>query len=285
MNRRILSQAVKTCLLAVIAAVIFCGMKITSNPNRFEKALMLLLGGERSRCLTNDCQHVHMRSVFGVSDEVLADTNRFPLGRMRYGHSVKLSKSFWGCSEATFYLDEMEAPREPGVQKLPHRLRSVRLMRVLPDDATANTLLREAKGVIGEIAEWLGVEPPPDIELVDISKWKKSYGRFPLCGRVMSSSRFRLVDEQEISVKLMEGSYVVRDEKPILVSPPMIETDITYNKKLLNLPCCGWTATNDVVKVEKELDIGEDCADKLARAIRREIDERAARKKRREKTK
>ena len=226
------------------------------------------------------CEHAHIRSVLGITDEVLADTNRFLLGEMRYGHPVKLDKPLLGCTEARLYLDEMGLLRRTDARKSPHRLRSVKLRRILPDDATSDTLIREAKGVIGEIAGWLDVESP-DIELVDVGEWRNKFGRFSVIGRVQTNICFDLADEQKITVQLVEGSYVIRDGKAMRASPSQIEVDVTYNRELRNTGISPrrQESTNETVKVEKELDIGEDCADKLAKAIRREIDERAARRK------
>jgi len=211
---------------------------------------------------------------------VLADTNRFLLGAIRYGHPVKLDKPLWGCTEARLYLDEMGLLRRTDARKSPHRLRSVKLRRILPDDATSDTLIREAKGVIGEIAGLLDVESP-DIELVDVGEWRNKFGRFSVIGRVQTNICFDLADEQKITVQLVEGGYVIRDGKAMLASPSQIEVDVTYNRELHNTGISPrrQESTNETVKVEKELDIGEDCADKLAKAIRREIDERAARRK------
>ena len=90
---------------------------------------------------------------------------------------------------------------------------------------------------------------------------------------------FDLAAGQKITVQLLEGGYVIRDGRAILVKPPQIEVNIAYNYELFNVgvACCRQESTNDTVKVEKELDIGDDCADKLAKANRREIDKNAAR--------
>jgi hypothetical protein len=229
------------------------------------------------------CEHVHMRSVLGLTDEVLADTNRFPLGTMRHSHYAKLDRPILGCTDANFYLDELVRPRRYDTRKTPHRLRSVELKRVLPDDATADTLRREGKNVIGEIARWLDVEPP-DIELVDVNKWRKEFERIQLT-HVHTMVCFDLAKEQKITVRLVEGGYVVRDGIAMLASPSRIEVAFTYSHKLFNAGF-AWLkqeSTNDTIKVEKELDIGDDCADKLAKAIRRDIAEQAARRKKQSK--
>jgi len=229
------------------------------------------------------CEHVHMRSVLGISDEVLADTNRFPIGTMCYSHHVKLANPLLGCTDAYFYLDELVRPQSPNARKTPHRLRRVDLKRCLPDDATADTLLREAKSVIGEIAGWLGVEPP-DIELVDVNEWRRKFGKFTI-SHVHTVLCFDLAKEQKIIVRLVEGGYVVRDGMAMLATPARIEVAFTYNYELFNVGFARrkQESTNDTVKVEKELDIGDDCADKLAKAIRRDIAEQAARRKKQSK--
>ena len=265
---------VMACCLVAVVAMCGCVHRVATTGDCEEGTC----GYQHCRC-----EHAHMRSVLGISDEVLADTNRFQFGAMRCGIDVKLDRPILGCKVARFYLDEMDQSKRLDARKMLHRLRSVELESVLPDDATSDTLLREAKGVVGEIAGWLDVEPP-DIELVNVSEWRKEFGRLPVC-RPHSNICFDLADKQKITVRIVEGGYVVRDGRALLASPSRIEVDFAYNNELFNLgiACCMQESTNQTVKVEKELDIGDDCADKLAKAIRRESDKQAARRKKRNK--
>ena len=250
------------CMMAAIA---ICGC-VQTAVNDNQKA-----GEGGNAYQRHKCGHIHVKSVLGLTDEVLADTNRFLLGAMLYGHQIKLDKPLLGCTEARVYLDRMELPRLSAVRTKPHQLRSVELKRVLSEQATSDTLIREAKGTISEIAEWLDVEPP-DVELADVGEWRKSQGRF-MMGSARTSVCFDLADGQDIVVRLIEANYVVRDGVPLLVSPAAVEVDITYNNKLCCVDgVCDRRKETNPVKVEKELDIGDDCSDKLAKAIRVGID-------------
>ena len=263
-------------VVGITAAVVICGCvhkAVVAGGSATNEE------GMRNGYQNCKCEYIHMRSMLGITDEVLSDTNRFPLGTMRHSHYVKLDNPLLGFKDVNFYLDELVRSQSPDTRKTPHRLRSVELKRVLPDDATADTLLREANDVIGEIAGWLDVEPP-DIELVDVNEWRMKFGKLQLT-HVQTVICFDLADKQKITVRLVEGGYVVRDGIAMLASPSRIEVAFTYSQELFDVGF-AWLkqeSTNDTVKVEKELDIGYDCADKLAKAIRRDIVEQAVRRK------
>ena len=91
-----------------------------------------------------------------------------------------------------------------------------------------------------------------------------------MLGGLRTSVCFDLADGQEIAVRLLEAVYVIRDGTPLLVNPAAIEVDITYNHKLIYIEIEGARyrcKESDKVTVEKNIDIGDDCADKLAKAI------------------
>lgn len=215
------------------------------------------------------CEHVRLRSVLGLADEALADTNRFPVGSASNSHRITLDKPFLGCREATVYLDEMVL-RSTASSADPYRLRSVELKRVLPEQATSAELVREGKKVVGEIAELLDVEPP-DVELVDIGAWRRFTDRMTVTRGVETTVFFDLADGQHIAVRLIEAVYAIRDGVPMLVKRPWIEVDIAFNDELHGIECTRRLRDKgcDNVKVEKELDIGDDCSDKLAQEMKK----------------
>ena len=215
------------------------------------------------------CEHVRLKSVLGLSDAVLADTNRFLAGSARYSHRITLDKPFLGCREATVYFDEMMALRSTAGSANPHRLRSVELKHALPEQITSAGLLREGNKVVGEIAELLDVEPP-DVELSDIGAWRRFTDRMEVIRGVETTVFFDLADGQNIAVRLIEPLYAIRDGVPMLVKQPCIEVDIAFNDKLCGSECMRHLRGKecDSVKVEKELDIGDDCSDKLERELK-----------------
>ena len=225
-----------------------------------------------------EARHAHLKSVLGIDDAVLADTNRFVLGEGYYGQGFKLDKPFGGFVEVRVYLDKMEDMRSRKSDGKPHRLRSVNLRRRLPNDATDKDAVSEWQAACDFVADMLDVESPK-VGLVDDEKWRKEAEGFPVIGQVCSCVRFYLADNQDIGVRLMEPIYVVRNGKAILVNPGCVEIDLMYNRSLC-IGGVGRLKTEDEAKVEKEIAFGPDCSDKLAEMLKAGIEGRMKRAKR-----
>ena len=260
------------CLLVVAAAaaVVIYGRahKAPTAANSSSNSMAVSCGRVDDQHLK--CEHAHIRSLLGLKEEFLADKSRFP---PRMGHLAHLDKPLFGCTEASIGLDAM-VPEPSNEGSDSRRLRSVELKRVFPEETTFDTFLCEAKSVINEIAELLGVGTP-SLELADVAAWRKRYGHH-MMGGIKTSIYFDLADGQEIAVRLLEACYVIRDGEPLLVSPYGVNVDIIYNRKLHNIGAgfdlqeetSGGTNVKDNVKIEKELDIGTGCADKWMSSVR-----------------
>ena len=227
-----------------------------------------------------EAKHAHLRSVLGIDDSVLADTNRFVLGSDRYSHEFTIDKLFGGFTKARVYLDVMVVdPLGSDAGGKPHRLRSVDLERWLPDATTEKELLAEWQASCDLVANILDLEPPK-VRLVDVGKLRRCRtGRIEttLHG-VQSSMTFRLAGNQYITVRLTEPTYAMRDGKAVMVVPGSVSIDLMYNLRL-----CGRFArevSGQEEKIEKEVDFGPDCLDKLAAALKDDIERRTKRAKR-----
>lgn len=258
----------KTQFIVLVAVALLSGC-VQQNCNSHataESAAAPKGGTDYQYC---NCEHVRLTSLLGLSDDVLSDTNRFPLGIMRHGHYVTLAKPFLGFKKARVYLDEMRPSSRSGDRTKPHRLRSVELERSLPDDAGSESLLREVRGIIDEISKWLCVESP-QVKFVDVDSWK---GNSLVISRAYAGNTcicFRLADGQDIRVRTSKSLYVVRDGAPLLVSPASIVIDFTYNPELRfsSLAKVMRRQGGQPVEVTHAIDVGPDCADKLAQSIR-----------------
>ena len=261
----------KAHYIVIVTGVLLSGCaELPTNPS--ETAASSLAAQDRRAYQRHDCRHVHLKSLFGLSDAVLADTNRFQVGKTPYGIRLSLDKPFLGCKEARVYLDEMDLPSRTSARSKAHQLRSVRLERTLPDDAGSESLLREAKSIVAEISKWLSVEAP-DVELSDVGPQEKGLKRIRSLGG-HTCVCFNLAEGQDIDVRLFEGLYVMRDGVPRLIDGPSIKIDITYNSELgIRALAMSIRRMEDEkrhgekTKVDKEIDIGPDCSDKLAKAL------------------
>ena len=227
-----------------------------------------------------EAKHVHLKSILGIDDAVLADTNRFVLGSGSYSHEFTIDKPFGGFSKVRVYLDRMVVdPLGSDAGGKPHRLRSVDLKRWLPDATTEKELLAEWQASCDLVANILDLEPPK-VRLVDVGKLRRCRtGRIEtMLHGVQSSMTFRLAGNQYITVRLAEPTYAMRDGKAVMVVPGSVSIDLMYNLSL-----CGRFArevSGQEEKIEKEVDFGPDCRDKLAAALKDGIERRARRVKR-----
>ena len=222
--------------------------------------------------------HAHLRSILGVDDLVLADTNKFVLGDCNYSQEFKLDKPFDGFAKARIYLDRMGYPGLHTTDGKPHRLRSVELRRQLPDDATDKDLIAELQDTCDLVAEMLDVEPPK-VRLVDVEKWRKAPEIVRRDGPICTCVTFDLADNQDIEIQLTEPVYAMRDGKMGVACPGYVEIDLTYNRNLC-LGGVGRRKAGDEDKAEIEIDFGPDCRDKLAKALKDGIEQRTKRAKR-----
>ena len=223
-----------------------------------------------------EAKHARLKSVLGIDDAVLADTNKFVLGECSYSQKFKLDKPIGGFIEARVYLDKMGDSPFCTTDGKPHRLRSVELKRRFPDDATEKDIVSEWQSASDFIADILEVESPK-VRLVDVEKWRKGVEGSHGFGFVRSCMTFELADGQDIEVRLAEPSYVMRDGKAVVAQSGYVEIDLTFNRRL----CYGGVRKIDEKeKVEKEIDFGLDCRDKLAKALRDGIERQTQRAKR-----
>lgn len=255
----------RVVLALLVAAVAGCATRQSAVVSEREF-------GDTGRTAIN-ARFAHMKSVLGIDDAVLADTNRFALGSCGYGLDITLDKPFGGFTSATFYLDKMDqprlTPRTPDGK--PHQLRSVELRRWLSSESD---VVAEFQSACDFVADILDVEHV-QVRLVDIGKWRGGSPKFMLLAPLQSSMVFELAKGQSISVRLNEPQYAKRDGKMVFARPGCVEIDMDFNKSL-----GFFVSRRGICELpgEKEIDIGPDCADKLAAALKSGVERRARRK-------
>ena len=252
-----MKSTIKNIAMAAMAAFAGCASVIDSSENGddFRRA-----GYERTEV---DCRHIRLKSVMGIDDAVLKNTNRFPLAATDSSYKFKLEKSFCGCTEAEVSLNKISLFYSSGKssRKDPHQLRELTFKKILSSDATAEELAKEYRIICDTLADMLGMESPK-AELVDDGHVDRKHGR--------SSVRFQLGNGQSIIVTASDPIYVKRKGKPVLMSRAGIEIDITFNDEL-DL-CSFRVKENENTAVERELDFGFDCAEALSMAMKSGIE-------------
>jgi hypothetical protein len=214
-----------------------------------------------------DCRHIKLKSVMGIDDEILKNTNRFPLAATKHRYIFNLDNPIYGFAEVCVFLNGRDQESVP--RNMPHRLRSVIFMKEIASDLN---LEKEYKALCGAIADFLKVKMP-EVRLAEgDNSIKKGYSE-NMC---RSSVGFMLGNNQFISVAAYNPRYVLRDGQPVLSTKARVEIGVTYNAKL------SWDGIDkfkcEKVDVVRDLDFGFDCSEALSKAMKSSIKKTVRRK-------
>ena len=249
-----MKSTIKNIAMAAMAAFAGCASVIDSSENGDD---FRRTGYERTEV---DCRHIRLKSVMGIDDAVLKNTNRFPLAATKRFYIFNLDNPFYDFTKVCVFLNESD--RESVPRNMPHRLRSVIFMKEIAPDLN---LEKEYKALCGAIADFLKVKMP-EVRLAEgDNSIKKGYSK-NMC---RSSVVFMLGNNQFISVAAYNPRYVLRDGQPVLRTKAMVEIAVTYNMKL------SWDGIDkfkcEKVDVVRELDFGFDCSEALSKAMKSRI--------------
>jgi hypothetical protein len=235
------------------------------------------------RSPTIDCRHIKLKSIAGIDDEVLKNTDRFPLAATDWRYEFKLEKPFLGCTAVQVCLNEMRMQLDKkgnikDLKKTPHQLRDVKFTKTLIQTASAEDLLEETQKTCDEIADLLKVEAR-EIKLFDAEEYDEATHRqwYPgLWAAMGAREAFNLGDEQSISVHAIEPTYFIRNGRPIVRRKGKIDIMVYFNDKLgYSHPGKQESAT---VAIDREINFGFDCSEALSKAMKRSIKKTVRRK-------
>lgn len=256
-----MKSTIKNIVMAVMAAFAGCASVIDSSENGddFRRA-----GYERT---VVDCRHIRLKSVMGIDDAVLKNTNRFPLEATKRFYIFNLDKPFYDFTKVCVFLNGRDQESVP--RNMPHRLRSVIFTKEIAPDLN---LEKEYKALCAAITDFLKVKMP-EVRLAEgDNSIKKGYSE-NMC---RSSVVFMLGNNQFISVAAYNPRYVLRDGQPVLRTKAMVDIGVTYNSKL------SWDGIDkfkcEKVDVVRELDFGFDCSEALSKAMKLSIKKTVRRK-------
>lgn len=235
------------------------------------------------RSPTIDCRHIKLKSIAGIDDEVLKNTDRFPLAVPDWRYEFKLEKPFLGCTAVQVGLNDMrmQLDKKGNVKdsrKHPHQLRDVKFTKKLISTASAEDLLEETQKTCDEIADLLKVEAR-EIKLFDAEKYDEATHRqwYPEIRAAMGAREaFNLGDEQSISVYAIEPTYFIRNGRPIVRTKGRIEISVYFNDKLGYCRCRKPESAK--VAIDREIDFGFDCSEALSKAMKSSIKKTVRRK-------
>ena len=256
-----MKSTIKNIVMAAMAAFAGCASVIDSSENGDD---FRRTGYERTEV---DCRHIRLKSVMGIDDAVLKNTNRFPLAATKHRYIFNLDNPIYGFAEVCVFLNGRDLESVPC--NMPHRLRSVIFMKEIAPDLN---LEKEYKALCGAIADFLKVKMS-EVRLAEgDNSIKRGYSE-NLC---RSSVVFMLGNNQFISVAAYNPRYVFRDGQPVLSTNAKVEIGVTYNLKL------SWDKIDkfkcEKVEVAREVDFGFDCSEALSKAMKSSIKKTVRRK-------
>ena len=108
---------------------------------------------------------IKLTKIFGVNDEVLADTNRFPVSSSRW-YDLDLPEDMGGFKTVKFSLTD---------DKGKFGIYNATMTKVLSADADDRKLLEEFRSAVDIVGKRLGVELKCP-GLVDVDQWKRDWG-------------------------------------------------------------------------------------------------------------
>jgi hypothetical protein len=242
------------------------------------------------RSPTIDCRHIKLKSIAGIDDEVLKNTDRFPLAVPNWLCTFKIEKPFLGCTVVEVCLNDVETYFDKVMMRLgkedkfqnsrkhPHQLRDVKFTKTLISTASAEDLLEETQKTCDEIADLLKVEAR-EIKLFDAEEYDEATHRqwYPgLWAAMGAREAFNLGDEQSISVHAIEPTYFIRNGRPIVRRKGKIDITVYFNDKLGFCRCRKPESAK--VAIDRELDFGFDCSEALSKAMMSSIKKTVRRK-------
>ena len=150
---------------------------------------------------------IKLTKIFGVNDEVLADTNRFPVSSSCW-YDIDLPEDMGGFKTVKFTLKDDNGK---------FGIYYATMTKVLPAEADDRKLLEEFKSAVDMVGKILGVELKCP-GLIDVEKWKRHWGMGADMLSLRSNLRVKLADGCEIRIDAADATYVRRDGEWRLVA-------------------------------------------------------------------
>lgn len=206
-----------------------------------------------------DCEHAKVGKVIGINCEILSDTNRFEHGSSYFDYTIKLDKSVFGCDKANIE-SRVYSQLVNGVRRMKLEELSVSFKKTFESDMKSNVLMTEFQRTCDAITDLLDVESVK-VGLVDVDLWKKKFRRSDDIGCVKTYAYFHLAGGQVIMVTAKEGTYVMRNGESTQLAKDSVEVKVLLKSQRFAYRSGSGA---DDVGVEKILNIGEDCSEKIA---------------------
>ena len=204
---------------------------------------------------------------FVINEEMLADTNRFPVSSDHW-HEIDLPEEMGGFKVAKFSL--MDNNGKFGIF-------NVEMHKVLSAGSDDNDLHREFKSAVDMVGKILGVELKCP-ELREVEEWRGHWGRIidgPGTLPLSSQLRIELADSYSVNIEAKDATYVKRNGKLHIVANATIEVEVRNNgaSPIRGLPRRLGKGKKPVANAH-EIAFGTDLSGPLSEAVKETAEER-----------
>lgn len=221
---------------------------------------------------------IKLTKIFGVNDEVLADTNRFPVSSSRW-YDLDLPEDMGGFRTVEFALTD---------DKGKFGICNATMTKVLLPEADDGKLLEEFRSAVDIVGKRLGVELKCP-GLVDVDQWKRDWGTRDNMLRMYSDLRVKLADGCEISISAEDATYVRRKGEWLLVANAAVKVEVEnangrlqeIESRLANLEDRLHERSRErrQLGTVREVEFGVDLSQQLSEVVKEEAEDRNAKGK------
>ena len=212
---------------------------------------------------------IKLKTIFGINEEMLADTNRFPVSSDHW-YDFDLPEDMGGFKTVKFSLLD---------EKGKFGIFNVEMVKKLHSDSDDSDLLKEFKSAVDMVGRVVGV----DIEcpvLVEVDEWKRHWGRYSVGAdflRLGSNVQIELADGYSIKIEAKDATYVKRKGEHQLVANAAVVVAVRNNKDgLRRLRMRRLGIKEKPVAVAREIEFGADLSQWLSEAVKKEAEKRNA---------
>ena len=213
---------------------------------------------------------IKLKTIFGINEEMLADTNRFPVSSGHW-YNFDLPEDMGGFKTVKFSLTD---------DKGMFGIFNAEMVKKLPSDSDDSDLLREFRSAVDMVGNAIGVSLECSV-LVDVDEWKRHWRRPSGNGadflRLGSDLRIELADGYSIKIEAKDATYVKRKGEHQLVANAAVVVAVRNNKDgLRRLRMRRLGMKEKPVAVAREIEFGADLSQRLSEAVKKEAEKRNA---------
>ena len=213
---------------------------------------------------------IKLNTIFGINEEMLADTNRFPVSSCRW-HEFDLPEEMDGFKDVKFSLTD---------EKGKFGIFNVEMKKVLPAEADDDELYEEFKSAVDMVGKAIGVELKYPSSLEGVDEWRHRWGKFANDAGVLrlgTDLQIELANDYSISIEAKDAVYVRRKGKMRLVSNASVEVEVRHNRGERHLGLLYTIAKQQTpASLARGIDFGADLSEQLSEATKDEAKGRKA---------